>query len=102
LSSRCAEVVAERQRLHAGLEQIPGLIVYPSQANLILIRVGNPGDGRAGQVWMALRDRGVLVRNLDRPGPRAGCLRITVGTGAETDILLEELRAIQGGQAKEI
>jgi histidinol-phosphate aminotransferase len=95
LSSRCAEVVAERQRLHAGLERIPGVLVYPSQANLILIRVGDPGDGRAGHVWMALRDRGVLIRNFDRPGPLAGCLRITVGTGIETDILLAELRAIQ-------
>ena len=93
LGARCEQVVKERARLHAGLEQIPGVTVYPSQANLIMIRVGNPGDGRAGQVWMELRNRGVLIRNLDRPGPLAGCLRITVGTSAETDIVLAELAA---------
>lgn len=96
LSARCADVVAERERLEVELSRIPGIEVYPSQANLLLIRVGNPGDGRAGQLWMALADRGVLIRNLDRPGPLAGCLRITVGTREENDILLAELRAIQG------
>ena len=30
--------------------------------------------------WQALADAGILVRNFDRPGPLAGCLRITVGT----------------------
>lgn len=96
LTARCAEVVAERQRLAAELSAIGGIHVYPSQANLLLIRIGDPGDGRAGQLWMALADRGVLIRNLDRPGPLAGCLRITVGTREENDILLDELRSILG------
>jgi histidinol-phosphate aminotransferase len=96
LSARCADVVAERERLSVELASIPGLRIYPSQANLILIQVGTPGDGQAGQLWQKLAERGVLIRNLDRPGPLAGCLRITVGTPVETNILLDELRHVLG------
>src|SRR5690606_14479223 len=71
LSARCADVVAERERLASELAAFPGIHVYPSQANLILIQVGTPGDGQAGQLWQELAERGVLVRNLDRPGPLA-------------------------------
>ena len=41
------------------------------------------GAGRATEIWQALADRGMLVRNFDTPGPLAGCLRITVGTPEE-------------------
>ena len=87
-------VVAERARLAAALAALPGVTVFPSEANLLLVRIGAPGDGRAGAIWQALQDRGVLVRNFDRPGPLAGCLRITIGTAAENDLLLAELGAL--------
>jgi histidinol-phosphate aminotransferase len=94
LLERCADVVAERTRLAASLAALPGVRVFESHANLVLIRVGKAGDGRAGTVWRALMDRGVLVRNFDRPGPLAGCLRVTPGTPAENDLLLAELKAL--------
>ncbi|MEZ4398645.1 MAG: histidinol-phosphate transaminase [Kofleriaceae bacterium] len=94
LTARAAEVVAERGRLLVALAQLPDLRVFPSEANLILFRVGDGRDGRARAVWTALAERGVLVRNLDRPGPLAGCLRVTPGTVAENDLFLAELGAI--------
>src|SRR5690606_16765607 len=78
--ARAREVVAERPRLAARLAELPGVEVFPSEANLVLVRFG---AGRAAQIWRGLADRGLLVRNFDAPGPLAGCLRITVGTPDE-------------------
>ncbi len=89
-------VVLERARLTAALRRLPGLEVFPSEANLVLVRVGVPGDGRATRVWQHLAERGVLVRNFDRGAaagaPLAGCLRITVGTTGDGDRVLAALR----------
>jgi len=90
LDEQAAAVRVERTRLLSGLRALP-LRAFDSEANLILVKID--GDGRATRVWKALAARGVMVRNFDRPGPLAGCLRITVGTPAEDDLLLEELAA---------
>jgi histidinol-phosphate aminotransferase len=91
LLRRCADVVVERERLAAALDQLRDLTVFTSQANLILFRVGRAGDGRATAVWQRLCERGVLVRNFDRPGPLSGCLRVTIGTADENEAFLAAL-----------
>ena len=96
IRARCEDVVAERGRLATALAALPEVRVFPSEANLLLVRIGRAGDGRAARAWQALQDRGILVRNFDRPGPLAGCLRITPGTPAENDLLLAELPAALG------
>jgi histidinol-phosphate aminotransferase len=86
-----AEVVSQREVLAAALERRPGVEVFPSAANLLLVRVAE-----ATRVWKGLLERGVLVRCFDRPGPLAGCLRVTVGTAAENGrflIALDEVLA---------
>ncbi len=86
-SQRAAEVIAERGRLAAALAAL-GIEVFPSEANLVLIRVPD-----AAATWQRLADAGISVRSFgDNPGPLAGCLRITVGTRAETEALLVALR----------
>ncbi|MEZ4366166.1 MAG: histidinol-phosphate transaminase [Kofleriaceae bacterium] len=89
--AQAAAVVYERGRLATGLRALPGLEVFASAANLVLVRIGQPGDGRARRVWDHLCAHGILVRIFDGPGPLAGCLRITVGTAAETDRVLAAL-----------
>jgi histidinol-phosphate aminotransferase len=89
LRAHCQTVVAERERVAAALGRWPGLRVFASEANLLLVRCGEQGAGT--RTWQALAARGVLVRDLDRPGPLAGCLRITIGTPAENDLLLAAL-----------
>jgi histidinol-phosphate aminotransferase len=76
------------------LRAFPQLKVFPSEANLLLVRVGMANSGQATRVWKALAAKGIMVRNFDRPGPLAGCLRITPGTPAENDLLLAELPAV--------
>lgn len=85
--ARAAEVVAERPRLVEAL-QARGFETFASQSNLVLARTS---PGRAHRIWKALQERGVLVRDFDRPGPLAGCLRITVGTREDHQILLGAL-----------
>lgn len=88
---RAAEVVHERGNLEMVLRDLVNVEVFPSAANLLLVRFG---AGRAARVWQALADRGYLVRNFDKPGPLEGCLRITVGTPQENAQLVEALRDV--------
>jgi histidinol-phosphate aminotransferase len=79
-AARTAEVVSERARLAAGLAAHGH--VYPSAANLLLVRFAD-----AAATYQHLVEAGIVVRRFDA-GPLAGCLRITVGTPAENDLIL--------------
>ena len=85
LEAQAAEIRAERAKLNAGLDALPGITVFPSAANFFLVRVPD-----AAKTYEALRKQGVLVRNL-HPG-LAQCLRVTVGTPDENRILLNALK----------
>jgi histidinol-phosphate aminotransferase len=85
------EVVRERTRLSEALVRLEGLTVFPSKANMLLFRIGVEGDGRAARLFRGLVSRGVYIRNLDRPGALAGCLRVTVGTPVENDAFVASL-----------
>ncbi len=89
LRTRAKEVVAERGRVAAALRGL-GVHVFDSEANLLMVKLPN-----ASSVWQGLAARGVLVRNFDRPGPLAGCLRITIGTPQENDLLIDALTAVR-------
>jgi histidinol-phosphate aminotransferase len=103
MKGRVEALVGERERLVERLAALPGLTVFPSGANFVLVRpTARPGEAAddAGQrVWEALLDRGVLVRNFARWPRTSGCLRITVGTREEDDAFLaalEEVLEVQG------
>jgi histidinol-phosphate aminotransferase len=89
LLAACRRVGAEREGLVRALSALPDMTVFPTRANFVLTR-----HPRATWLWERLVERGVLVRNFDRPGPLAGCLRITVGTPEENRLLLGALDAI--------
>jgi len=62
---------------------------FPSDANMILARVGN-----AAAVFQGMKERGVLVKNVEAMHPLlAGCLRLTVGTPEENTLMMSALRA---------
>lgn len=80
-------IVAERARLAAGVAAIPGVTVWPSEANFLLVRV--PG---AARVRARLRDEhSILVRDFSYAPGLADCLRLTVGTREENDQLIDAL-----------
>ena len=80
---------AERERLQAALKGIPPVHAYPSEANMILIRMPD-----AKRAFEGMKRRGVLVKNVSGLHPLlANCLRITVGTPQENELMLEALKA---------
>jgi histidinol-phosphate aminotransferase len=93
LLARCRDLIVERERIAKALRALPEITVFPSEANLLLCQIGRAGDHRATALCVALAERGILIRNFDRPGSLAGCVRITPGTAAENDLLLAELPA---------
>jgi histidinol-phosphate aminotransferase len=94
LRDRCREVVSERNRLASALAGIPHVKVFDSRANLLLVRVGEAGDGLAKDTWRALAERGVLVRRFGGVDSLRGCLRITVGRPRENQALLDALAEV--------
>jgi histidinol-phosphate aminotransferase len=79
----------ERARLAAALATMPGLRPFPSEANMILVRVPD-----AAAVFEGLKKRRVLVKNVSKVHPLlADCLRLTVGTPDENDLMIEALKA---------
>jgi histidinol-phosphate aminotransferase len=81
---------AQRDRIVRALEAMPGATVFPSHANFVLFVPPEPLD--ATQVWQALLDRGVLVRDLTAVVPNA--LRVTAGAEHEVDLFLTSLREV--------
>jgi histidinol-phosphate aminotransferase len=87
------DIVAERERLISEMEKIKGVKPFPSEANFILL-----GVGEAGKTYDALLKKGILVRNMNEAVP--GCLRVTVGTRRENDAFLRALTAVTRGLTK--
>lgn len=86
-----SSVRAERERVALELGRLGGVEVTPSQANFLWIRCEKP----AGEVFDALKARGVLTRSFHARGGRlAHQLRVTIGTRAENDTFLEAFSAL--------
>jgi histidinol-phosphate aminotransferase len=83
-------IIRDREQLRERLEHIPGVTVYPSQANFLLVHVASGG----AKVWEALGAHGILVRYFPGSAALHDCLRITVGTAAENDLLATTLQTI--------
>jgi histidinol-phosphate aminotransferase len=80
----------ERDRILDALAAMPGVEAFPSDANFVLFRP--PPGHDAKDVWGALLERGVLVRDLTSVVP--GGLRVTAGTSAEVDLFLDALQEV--------
>jgi histidinol-phosphate aminotransferase len=85
-------VVAERERIYDQLQSLAGLHVYPSQANFLLCRVLT-GDAKA--IKEELMRRGILVRYFNKPG-LSDCIRFSIGTPDQNNVLLAALEEILG------
>ena len=82
-----AETVAQRVRMAKELRKCPLVKeIYPSEANFLLVRFDD-----ADAVYDSLLGAGVIVRNRSLMKGCEDCLRLTVGTPAENDRLLETL-----------
>jgi histidinol-phosphate aminotransferase len=84
VAEQAAAIRAERQRVAGVLARLAGIVVFPSQANFLLVRVAD-----TERVFDGLKAKRILVKNVAGGHPLlANCLRITVGTRDENDLLL--------------
>ena len=84
------EITTERDRVMAGLEELDGIEVFPSEANYIMFRVPSAAD-----VWHdLLYGHSIYIRDLSRTPLLEGCLRVTIGTREQNDAFLTAMRHI--------
>jgi histidinol-phosphate aminotransferase len=86
----CQQVIDLRTSLTAELTAL-GYDVLPSHANFVFAR---PHDGAASQVAEILREQGIIVRHFNKPRINE-YLRITIGTPAQHERLINALKALQ-------
>ncbi|MBC3787228.1 histidinol-phosphate transaminase [Spirosoma utsteinense] len=81
------EILHERQVLADNLRTLPSVqVIHPSDANFLLVRFAD-----AGSTFAQLIDHQVIVRDRSKVILCDGCLRISVGTRAENERLVEVL-----------
>lgn len=81
------EVIEQRELLSAELKKLPFVVkVYPSEANFILIRTTD-----ANGIYNKLLEQKIVIRNRTKEQLCENCLRITVGTPEENQLLINAL-----------
>ena len=83
-----SSTIAERERLVRELAKIPSVgTIFPSDANFLLVRFS-----QARAVYEYLAQSGIIIRDRSSEPKLAGCLRISVGTPDQNDLLLTALK----------
>jgi histidinol-phosphate aminotransferase len=83
------ETLTQRDKLVLQLKTFDFVLdIYPSDANFILVKTTN-----AKGIYNYLVENGIIVRDRSKVELCEGALRITVGTPAENDKLLETLKS---------
>ena len=88
-AQQAAQIREQRALLIEALGRMPGFEPFPSEANMVLVRVPD-----AQRCFDALKARGILVKNVSKMHPLlTHCLRLTVGTPSENAQLIRALQA---------
>jgi len=87
-AQQAAQIREQRSLLIDALAGMPGVHPFPSEANMVLVRVPD-----AQRCFDSLKSQGILVKNVSRMHPLlAQCLRLTVGTPSENAQLIRALQ----------
>lgn len=82
------EIIAERKRVSLQLVELPIVkMVFPSDSNFLLVRITE-----AKQVYQKLVSKGIIVRDRSSVILCEDCLRITIGTKQENEVLIQALK----------
>lgn len=87
LQQQVATLLAERDRVQTALEQTPLTLVSESDTNFLLYQC----EDAAGLV-KSLADNGLLIRNQSAQRGLENVVRITIGSAAENDELIQQLK----------
>lgn len=92
MRARVSEIVANRRQLIDGLAAISSVEqVFASETNYVLARLND-----SSRLFKSLWDQGIILRDQNKQPSLSGCLRITVGTRAECQRVLDALRDQEG------
>ncbi len=87
-AAQAQEIKAQRAMILEALKALPGVRAWNSDANMILLRVPD-----AAKTFEGMKARKVLVKNVSKLHPLlANCLRLTVGTPQENQLMLAALK----------
>jgi len=88
VNSWIKETLAQRDKLVLNLKNFDFVLdIYPSDANFILVKTTAPKP-----IYDFLVEKGIIVRDRSKVELCEGCLRITVGTPAENEVLIKTLQ----------
>jgi histidinol-phosphate aminotransferase len=91
MQQQLSEILNERSLVETALRDFPFVKqVYPSDANFILVRVND-----ANATYRYLVDRKVIVRNRHTVSLCENCLRITIGSPEENNVLVCALKEMK-------
>lgn len=86
------QICTDRALVYTQLNNLPGISAFTSAANFILFRTT---ENQATSIYDALKDHGVLIKNLS---PQGGflkdCLRVTIGKPEENKLFISALSTI--------
>lgn len=85
-------IVAERDRVYGALKGIPGLVVYPSRTNFLLVQAGDAAD----RLFDAWRRADILVKRYTGNPLLPGAFRITVTTRDTDDAVVQAAEEVMG------
>lgn len=90
INDQISTLISEREKLYNELSQLPGVNAFPSETNFILLRTASD----ASAIQKKLKATGILIKDLNKPGPLKNCLRVTIGTPDENRAFLRKLKEI--------
>lgn len=83
-------LVNEREKLKGNLQKLSQVqFIYPSDSNFLLVKVNEPR-----KIYEALVDKGIIIRDRSNVILCEGCLRITVGTPEENEMLVNAMKEL--------
>ena len=89
MRARVAQILSERDYLVSQLRDIACVEeVFDSEANYVLVRIT-----ASSAVFKSLWDQGIILRDQNKQPSLSGCLRITIGTRAESQRVIDALNA---------
>ena len=95
MTQRVEFLKSERERISEELKNLP-LQVWDSAANFILFKPLETVGMSGNDLWKALVDYSVLVRDCSNWPNLTDCLRATIGTEQENNSFISSLKAILG------
>ncbi|HHY57867.1 MAG TPA: aminotransferase class I/II-fold pyridoxal phosphate-dependent enzyme [Chloroflexi bacterium] len=85
------QTIAERERMAAALATLPGVTVYPSGANFLLVQLDRPKQPLLDHLQ---QQRRVLISDMAAYPELVNCVRISLGAPAQNDLVIQGFQAV--------